>query len=273
MVSTPSPKPTESQQKGTRTKITKVEYRRKLVGNLLLASFILVILFAGILYAFQGKPLIQVNVPSQSSTISKTFTTNLAVSPTFSILGVYSNTLFVFNQSVSRIYAYDATALDKPGQEIAFVPNFNTFLWHSTGKLLFSSNAQNALGNIYFLDLSQSITQSAPTQTKSVLITDREDAPHFLPNLQIEDSLPLIWSENGDAIAFVARDINDSKEWLMIYNLGSLQFTYTPAHSMESINSLVWVEDTLTFVGISNGREALYWVDISGGNFSRWPSP
>jgi hypothetical protein len=243
------------------------------IGNALGGLFILIVLVAAIFYALGGQPLFPINGPSPSLIQHPTNSgpqATVAPTPTFIILGQFGGEVFTYNSSVDKIYGYSFDVNNRQEREIIRVPEFEKFLWHAPAKLLLISRAENALGNIYLYNLTQ-------PHSEPELPTRREDAPNFPPNLRVDSASELAWSQDGDLIAFTARDIESDKETLFIYAPGHPQLIYTPARAMDSISSLLWITNTLTtttgilsFVAISDGQEDRYFVDRSGGGFTKW---
>jgi hypothetical protein len=183
--------------------------------------------------------------------------------PAFVILGEYKSELYTFNRGVKKVYAYNTT--DYKERPVCKLAEFDAFWWHKSGKVSILSHTYNTLGSIYILDLTQN-------PSELTLITDRESNQYFPRTLSVENSLPMVWAEAGDAIAFVARDVRNNMESLFIFDMTSQKLIYTPARNLERISSVVWVDGDkhLALVAISDGQENRYLVDRLGGGFIVW---
>lgn len=234
---------------------------------------ILIITIAIVFYYLRGdKPFFPIDTTNISPSVPvPTDTLSDVRSPqtTFIILGQYDNELYTYIKGVKKIFAYSLDPNNSEERPVVSAPEFEKFLWNE-GQLVFVSRADNSLGNIYVFDL----TRNPP---EPELPTQRENAPNFPPNLQVDNESQLAWSQNGELIAFTARSIENKRESLFIYKLGTLQLTYTPARDMDKISSLLWITntltttvDTLSFVAISNGQENRYFIDSTGGGYSSW---
>jgi hypothetical protein len=241
------------------------------------AGFLLLVLIlvAAYFYIEGGQPLVQIDALPASSTQKSSRASPTVTGPsesTFVILGQYGGRIFTFNSVFDKIYAYDPQTSGE--RQIATVPEFETFLWHDSGKIALVSDAYSAQGNIYLLDLTQALTQpitsSLGSDLEPVLVTNREVTPNFPRDLQVDGSLPMAWSQDGETIAFTARDINSNEESLFLYDVAEEKLAYTTAQNLDRISSILWVADTLTFVAIDNGQEDRYSIERSGAGFAKW---
>lgn len=272
-----SEKPIQKEKKHKYSPLSQ-HVARNWVGDIVIGLIFLTLLVGAIFYALQSKPFHPLSEPtpyltSTTTLLTTSTATNVAsLEPAFIILGQYDGKIYTFNTGIGKIYSYDPATTDHKDQEVTSAPKFETFLWHDSGKVLLVSDAENLFGNIYLLDL----TQPSP---KPILLTQREAPSNFPRDLEIDGLLPMSWSLDGNAFTFVARDASDKREWLLIYELSSQKFIYTPARSMDRISSPIWITrsltstgtiDLLTFVAISGGQEDRYFVDRSGGGFEKW---
>jgi hypothetical protein len=258
----PRPKPNTGQQIGERS-YRAVEQKRGFISNVVILLLVLLIILAIYFFVTGRDPLLLVkDLSSPILTPTPEVNTTPIPEPDLLILGQHNKEVFTFDKDTGQIQARTTNSISRP---VAKAPGFEKFLWHETGKLLLISAADNPLGNIYLFDLAEQDPQPE-------IPTARETSPNFPRMLQIDGELPVSWSQDGGEIAFVVRDQNDKKEWLFIYEVGSSppQLIYTPARSMDRISSLLWITDTLIFVGVSNGQEALYRVNYDGGEFQEW---
>lgn len=190
----------------------------------------------------------------------------------YTILGQFGDHIYSYNNSVSKVYAY-TPALDE--DEIISIPKAGQLSWHASGKLALISNAENRLGNIYIYDLSL----TSPSDSK-VIPTERENPPRFPANFQINATKQLVWSDDGNAIAFTAENVDTNREALFIYELSNAQLTQTPVKEFQRISSVVWITTTKTItselvslVGVTENQEKRIYITRAGTGYTEWSPP
>ena len=260
----PPPKPTVTSRTPSVRQVSHFVHKLP-VANIVGLAFFLLVIVAALFYLLNGQPLIPIT-PQSSVAFSQS--SGLAPTPplpdpAFVILGESNGEVFTFYKGIKKIYAFNPTVHSE--RPVCDLFEFDDFVWHSSGKLLVLSHANNTLGSIYILDL----TQKNPVP---FLVTDRESALHFPRNLKVASPLPMSWSDSGDAITFVAQDIQNNTESLFVFDLTSKQLIYTPARNLARISSVVWLnaDKQLALVAVSDGQETRYIMDRVGSGFTTW---
>ena len=116
--------------------------------------------------------------------------------------------------------------------------------------MLFSSawNWQNDGVRVYLLDVNRTLAQP-------IFISRGDDLP----------GLPMVWSPDGERVAYVS-NTQFPQTWLL--NLHDLGFTHLASSITDSVLNAVWSPDgtRLAFVGIHDDQVDIYVADADGGN-------